>query len=194
MEAVRWRTGGAEILADRYNLITALVGGLFLFLGYFGADQSQVQRFLSSRSAAAGRRSLLLSAYAKVPLQLGILLLGVLIFVQSVFEETELSYRLSEAERAAAATGIDEWDSWQQQLKTLSQQRASVARDWVAAMREERAEREFLLEYQSFDQQIQALRAAAQTELEKGRPTRTRYGLMYFRGFLLLKSLVACLG
>src|SRR5690606_2461075 len=41
-----------------YTFWSGLVGGLFLFLSYFGCDQSQVQRYLTSRSVAAGRHSL----------------------------------------------------------------------------------------------------------------------------------------
>jgi len=31
---------------DRYNIWSGLIGGVFLFLSYFGADQSQVGRYL----------------------------------------------------------------------------------------------------------------------------------------------------
>ena len=55
-------------------------------LGYFGCDQSQVQRYLTARSVDAARHSLLMSAFAKIPLQLLILLTGVLVFVFYLFE------------------------------------------------------------------------------------------------------------
>ena len=71
-----WR----EMLADKYNLLSGLVGGLFLFLGYFGADQEQVQRYLAGSSVEQSRKSLLVSGFAKVPMQFVILLLGVLIW------------------------------------------------------------------------------------------------------------------
>jgi Na+/proline symporter len=50
-------------------------------LGYFGCDQSQVQRYLSGRSLTESRLSLLFNAFLKVPMQFLILLTGVLVFV-----------------------------------------------------------------------------------------------------------------
>ena len=65
-------------LTQKYTLWSGLIGGLFLSLSYFGCDQSQVQRYLTAKSVEGGRRSLFVSAYAKIPLQALILLTGVL--------------------------------------------------------------------------------------------------------------------
>src|SRR6185295_8609633 len=35
---------------DRFNIWSGLIGSTFLFLSYFGCDQSQVQRYLTGRS------------------------------------------------------------------------------------------------------------------------------------------------
>ena len=66
---------------DRYTLWSGLIGGFFLQLSYFGADQSQVGRYLTGRSIAQSRLGLLFNGLVKVPMQLGILSLGVLVFV-----------------------------------------------------------------------------------------------------------------
>ena len=42
-------------LSDRYNIWSGLIGGLFLFLSYFGADQSQVGRYLGGASVTESR-------------------------------------------------------------------------------------------------------------------------------------------
>ena len=42
-------------LTDKYTLWSGLIGGLFLMLGYFGCDQSQVQRYLTAKSVNEGR-------------------------------------------------------------------------------------------------------------------------------------------
>jgi Na+/proline symporter len=68
-------------LDQTYTFWSGLLGGLFLMLSYFGCDQSQVQRFLTAKSVAEGRTSLLMSAFLKIPLQFGILLIGVLVFI-----------------------------------------------------------------------------------------------------------------
>ena len=66
---------------EKYTLWSGLIGGLFLMLSYFGCDQSQVQRYLTAKSVDEGRRSLMMNALLKVPLQFGILLIGVMVFV-----------------------------------------------------------------------------------------------------------------
>src|SRR5204862_6688190 len=70
----------------RYTFWSGLIGGFFLALSYFGADQSQVQRYLAGGSLKESRLGLLFNAGVKVPMQFFILLLGaiVLMFYQLV--------------------------------------------------------------------------------------------------------------
>jgi Na+/proline symporter len=70
---------------NRYNLWSGLIGGSFLALGYFGCDQSQVQRYLTGKSVAQSRLSLLFNAMAKVPMQFFILFVGAMVFVFYLF-------------------------------------------------------------------------------------------------------------
>ncbi len=79
-------------LDQTYTFWSGLLGGLFLMLSYFGCDQSQVQRFLTAKSVAEGRTSLLMSAFLKIPLQFGILLIGVLVFVFFHFYDAPLIF------------------------------------------------------------------------------------------------------
>ncbi|MEZ5345268.1 MAG: sodium:solute symporter [Pyrinomonadaceae bacterium] len=79
-------------LKEKYTIWSGLIGGLFLFLSYFGCDQSQVQRFLTSKSVAEGRTSLLMSAFLKIPLQFMILLIGVMVFVFYQFNEPPIIF------------------------------------------------------------------------------------------------------
>jgi Na+/proline symporter len=66
---------------DEYNIWSGLIGGTFLALSYFGADQSQVQRYLSGRSIAQSRLGLLTNGIVKIPMQFTILFTGAMIFV-----------------------------------------------------------------------------------------------------------------
>ncbi|MAE61352.1 MAG: sodium:solute symporter [Planctomycetaceae bacterium] len=65
---------------SKYTLWAGLIGGTFLFLAYFGCDQSQAQRLLTSRSLRDTRLSLIFNAFLKLPMQFAILLIGVLLF------------------------------------------------------------------------------------------------------------------
>lgn len=73
------KSGGFD-WTDRYNLISGIIGGFFLQLSYFGADQSQVGRYLTARSLSESRLGLLMNGFVKVPMQFLILLLGVMVF------------------------------------------------------------------------------------------------------------------
>jgi SSS family solute:Na+ symporter len=60
-----------------------LLGGLFLYLSYYGCDQSQAQRLLTARDEAAARDSLVLNGLLRFPLVatfcgFGLLLAGLL--------------------------------------------------------------------------------------------------------------------
>lgn len=68
-------------LDDRYNFWTGTTAALFLFLSYFGTDQSQVQRYLTGKSLAESRLGLIMNGLLKVPMQFIILFIGVLVFI-----------------------------------------------------------------------------------------------------------------
>jgi len=87
-------------LSETYTIWSGLIGGLFLMLGYFGCDQSQVQRFLTARSVDEGRTSLLMSAFLKIPMQFVILLMGVLVFVFYQFTAPPAVFNANELAKA----------------------------------------------------------------------------------------------
>ncbi|HEX3716623.1 MAG TPA: sodium:solute symporter [Verrucomicrobiae bacterium] len=77
---------------ERYTFWSGLLGGTFLMLSYFGADQSQVQRYISGSSVRESRLGLMFNAVCKIPMQFFILLLGVLLFVFYQFEQPPLFF------------------------------------------------------------------------------------------------------
>ena len=87
-------------LQEKYTIWSGLIGGLFLMLGYFGCDQSQVQRFLTAKSVDEGRTSLLMSAFLKIPMQFFILLIGILVFVFYQFTAPPIVFNAVELEKA----------------------------------------------------------------------------------------------
>jgi SSS family transporter len=87
-------------LNNRYNVWSGLIGGAFLALAYFGCDQSQVQRYLTGRSIAQSRLSLIFNAVVKIPMQLFILFIGVVVFAVSLFVQPPMIFHPVEAARA----------------------------------------------------------------------------------------------
>jgi Na+/proline symporter len=88
---------------DRYNMWSGLIGGTFLFLSYFGCDQSQVQRYLTGRSIAQSRLGLLFNAMAKIPMQFFILFIGAMVFVFFLFEQPPILFQRAELDRVEHA-------------------------------------------------------------------------------------------
>lgn len=74
-------------LSNRYNIWSSLLGGTFLFLSYFGTDQSQVQRYLSGKSLTESRLGLLFNGIFKVPMQFSVLFIGAMLFVFYQFNQ-----------------------------------------------------------------------------------------------------------
>jgi Na+/proline symporter len=92
---------------DPFNLWSGVIGGMFLFLSYFGCDQSQVQRYLTGKSISQSRLSLLFNAVAKIPMQFFILFIGAMVFVFHIFVQPPLLFQHAELSRIQRADGYE---------------------------------------------------------------------------------------
>jgi len=88
LNAVSFSTNPSE----RYTIWSGILGGTFLMLSYFGSDQSQVQRYLSGSNLRESRLGLMFNAICKIPMQLGILSIGVLLFLFYQFQTPPLFF------------------------------------------------------------------------------------------------------
>ena len=101
-------------LSETYTFWSAMLGGTFLMLSYFGCDQSQVQRYLTAKSIDEARSSLMMSAWVKIPLQLLILTTGVLVFVFYLFNTPPMLFnqvydaQVEASPRAAEYAGLQQ--------------------------------------------------------------------------------------
>jgi solute:Na+ symporter, SSS family len=101
-------------LSETYTFWSAMLGGTFLMLSYFGCDQSQVQRYLTAKSIDEARSSLMMSAWVKIPLQLLILTTGVLVFVFYLFNTPPMLFNQVYDARVAAGPRAAEYAALQQ--------------------------------------------------------------------------------
>ncbi|UCS92652.1 sodium:solute symporter [Echinicola marina] len=97
-------------LGDRYNFWSGITGALFLFLSYFGTDQSQVQRYLNGRSLTESRKGLIMNGFLKVPMQFVILFIGVMVFVFYQFYEPPIFFNKVQTEKLAKSEYKEEFD------------------------------------------------------------------------------------
>jgi len=122
-------------IKDRYNIYSTFAA-LFLFLSYFGTDQSQVQRYISGQSVHHSRLGLIFNALFKVPLQLFILMLGLLVFIFYQFNQAPIHFNETLVDKVENSEYsqelqplINEYDTNFNQRKTTSQLLITQIRD-----------------------------------------------------------------
>jgi Na+/proline symporter len=120
---------------DRYNLWSGLIGGMFLALSYFGCDQSQVQRYLTGRSVAQSRLSLLFNGMAKVPMQFFILFIGAMVFVFYVYVKPPMLFERTELARIQSPSLRAEYEPVARRYDSAFESRRTAADQLVAARR-----------------------------------------------------------
>lgn len=146
---------------NRYNFWTGMFASVFLFLSYFGTDQSQVQRYLSGKSLKESRIGLLFNGLLKVPMQFLILFVGILVFVFFQFNRPPVHFNNANLERlegTAAEARLQELD---QEHAILFETQQAEMRELIAANEQgnEAAVAASQAQLQAYREQDQAIRA-----------------------------------
>ena len=115
----------------RYTFWSGITGGTFVALAYFGTDQSQVQRYLSGETLTQTRLGLLFNALIKVPMQLMILLVGVLVFVFFQFEKPPVFWNAPGLEKVRKSDSVSKLSALEQQHEALFAQKRGLVDRWV---------------------------------------------------------------
>lgn len=119
---------------NRYNFWTGMIGGTFLFLSYFGTDQSQVQRYLSGKSLTESRLGLMFNGLMKVPMQFIVLFVGAMVFVFYQFEKAPLHFNSPNVEMVRQDAALSsEYDSLSQQYTYTFAQKGAAIRSMLQA-------------------------------------------------------------
>jgi len=145
---------------DRYNLWSGLIGGMFLALSYFGCDQSQVQRYLTGKSIAQSKLSLLFTAMAKIPMQFFILFIGAMVFVFYIFEPAPMVFQRAEYERIQRPEMRARYDPIAARYQDAIARRKTEALAIVEARHahDPRAENEAMFRYRSAQRDVDTAR------------------------------------
>lgn len=120
-------------LETRYTFWSGLAGGTFVALAYFGTDQSQVQRYLSGESLKQSRLGMLFNGLVKVPMQLMILLVGVLVFVFFQLEGRPVFFNAPELESARKSSRAPELKLLEEEHELLFTQKRGLIVRWLEA-------------------------------------------------------------
>ena len=119
----------------RFTFWTGTLGALFLFLSYFGTDQSQVQRYLTAKSVDQARTSLFMSAYWKIPLQGLVMIIGVLMFVFYLFTPPPMLFNRVHDERVRESARAGDYAALEQRFGAAIAERSAAAQQLAEAER-----------------------------------------------------------
>ncbi len=105
--------------SDRFNIWSGLIASTFLFLSYFGTDQSQVGRYLGGKSIRESRMGLIMNGLLKIPMQFLILFIGVLVFVFYLFIQPPIFHNATLKKQAMETAQADSIRSLEGKYNTL---------------------------------------------------------------------------
>ncbi len=124
-------------LKDRYNFWSGITGAVFLFVSYFGTDQSQVQRYLSGRSLNESRLGLIMNGLLKVPMQFVILLIGAMVFVFYQFNAPPIFFNEAVKENAMETPYAPQITELEEQYKQEFIRKKKAVNDLIVAVESE---------------------------------------------------------
>jgi len=148
-------------LNERYTVWSGLMGGLCLSLSYFGADQSQVQRYLGGKNIKESRLGLLFNGMLKIPMQFFILLTGIMVFIFYQFNTSPVFFN---------QTGLDQINA---QGHAAEMQEFQDSYDFIQIRKREHIENYLVAAEAGDEQSMQVSKIVAQELDAKGDSVRT---------------------
>ena len=170
---------------NTYTIWSGMIGGLFLALAYFGTDQSQVQRYLTASSLKQSRLSLIFNAFLKVPMQIFILSIGVLLFVFYHFEQPPVVFNPAEVALVRDSPRGPEFEALETEYMRAHAARREAtlellaARDAGADLREPRGE------IAAYDEELSRVRAESKDLIAEVRGTASNDVNYVFPSYLI---------
>ncbi len=172
--------------SDQYNLLSGIIGGFFLGLSYFGADQSQVGRYLTARSLTESRVGLLMNGLVKVPMQFLILLIGALVFTFYQFNKAPIFFNDVQISKLEKSAYRDSFAIVQQQYDAiaLEKEKAIIAYSGASDAKDENLKDVNLSQLRNLQGSSDSLRTKVKTWLRssevKGDNNDTNYIFLRF--------------
>jgi SSS family solute:Na+ symporter len=120
--------------SGKYNLLSGIIGGFFLALSYFGADQSQVGRYLTARSDRESKMGLIMNGFVKVPMQFLILLVGALVFTFYQFNKAPIFFNDTQVEKIYQSSLKDSFMVAQSRYDSLALEKKLVVSSYTNAL------------------------------------------------------------
>ena len=128
---------GEGFLQKRYTFWSGMTGAVFLFMSYFGTDQSQVQRYLSGKSLSESRLGLMMNGLLKVPMQFIILFIGVMVFVYYQYNQPPVFFNETVKEEMMATEYADQFERMEAEYAGVFEEKRVAVTELNEAVRSE---------------------------------------------------------
>ena len=128
---------GEGFLQKRYTFWSGMTGAVFLFMSYFGTDQSQVQRYLSGKSLSESRLGLMMNGLLKVPMQFIILFIGVMVFVYYQYNQPPVFFNETVKEEMMATQYADQFEGMEAEYTGVFEEKRVAVTELNEAVRSE---------------------------------------------------------
>jgi len=149
---------------DRYNFFNGILAGFFLQLSYFGTDQSQVGRYLTTPSVKESRLGLLMNGLVKIPMQFAILLIGVLVFSFYQFKPSPLFFNGAQLEKAKNGALGDSLRLLETEYNQLNERKKAAATSYLNSSGKNTFAAE---EMEAINRRGEVMRSQAKTMIKK---------------------------
>jgi SSS family transporter len=159
--------------SDKYNIWSGVIGGFFLQLSYFGADQSQVGRYLTAKNTTESKLGLLMNGLVKVPMQFAILMIGALLFTFYQFHSAPVFFNKAVEQQALKTPYRDSMIAIQNQFTAVNNTRTQLSLGYIQAKDGGVAINADAYKHsmQLGNRQLDSLRAAYKSYIKKALPT-----------------------
>ena len=154
-------------LTEKYTIWTGLLAGVFLFLSYFGTDQSQVQRYLSGKSLNESRLGLIFNGIIKGPMQVFILFVGILVFVFFQFNKAPIHFNPGNVEAVYASPNAAAFQSLEAAYDVVFEEKQAAIRVFNASEENSIDYTSSLATVKTLDQQEKDIRNEAKALISK---------------------------
>jgi Na+/proline symporter len=157
---------------DRFNIWSGLIASTFLFLSYFGTDQSQVARYLGGKSIRESRMGLIMNGLLKIPMQFIILFIGVLVFVFYLFVQPPVFHNQTLKQEAMQTSQADSLLFLDNQYNALYAEKKVVIDGLVRGIQQEdeRLKEESKAAYQLIKDRESKIRKDVKTKIAEAIP------------------------
>lgn len=135
-------------LADRYNVWSGMTAAVFLFLSYFGSDQSQVGRYLSGQTLTQSRMGLIMNGFLKIPMQFVILFIGVMVFVFYQFIQPPVIFNQVQTDKLRQSEYASEFEDLEKKYEASFESGKLAYEEMLTAIEAEESEKADLVKSQ----------------------------------------------